>query len=144
MNLGMTATHSWSDLVLGSYEYLVVPTSRNLVSVFWSITHSITVFSLFQFLPATQQSVLLVFTKIGHSITVFSLFQFLPATQQSVLPVFKFTGLEFSPKLYSYFVYIYSKVVGCSHLIFAYTKSLLADYIINIKHVESHNLRYKD
>ena len=38
---------------------------------------------------------------------------------------------------YSYFQ-PYHKVVGCSHLIFAYTGSLLADYIINIKHMDFH------
>jgi membrane associated rhomboid family serine protease len=42
-----------------------------------------------------------------------------------------YCGLSFS-----YFM-PYSKVIGCSHLVFAYTGSLLADYIINFRHMDS-------
>ena len=37
---------------------------------------------------------------------------------------------------YSYFN-PYTKVIGCSHIVFAYTGSLLADYLINYKYMEN-------
>lgn len=42
-----------------------------------------------------------------------------------------YSGISFS-----YFL-PYSKVIGCSHLVFAYTGSLLADYIINFRHMDN-------
>lgn len=36
---------------------------------------------------------------------------------------------------YSYFN-PYTKVIGCSHIVFAYTGSLLADYLLNYKHMD--------
>jgi membrane associated rhomboid family serine protease len=41
----------------------------------------------------------------------------------------------FSGITYSYF-YPYTKVIGCSHIVFAYTGSLLADYILNSKNMD--------
>ena len=41
----------------------------------------------------------------------------------------------FSGITYSY-LHPYTKVIGCSHIVFAYTGSLLADYIINYKHMD--------
>ena len=41
----------------------------------------------------------------------------------------------FSGITYSYFN-PYTKVIGCSHIVFAYTGSLLADYLINSKYMD--------
>ena len=51
--------------------------------------------------------------------------------------VFLIYGLVsiYSGITYSYFN-PYAKVIGCSHIVFAYTGSLLADYIINYKYMD--------
>jgi membrane associated rhomboid family serine protease len=51
-----------------------------------------------------------------------------------VLLIYGFVSI-YSGITYSYF-YPYTKVIGCSHIVFAYTGSLLADYAINKKMVE--------
>ena len=51
-----------------------------------------------------------------------------------VLSIYGFVSL-YSGVAYSYF-YPYTKVIGCSHIVFAYTGSLIADYIINYKHMD--------
>lgn len=51
-----------------------------------------------------------------------------------VLLIYGFVSL-YSGITYSYF-YPYTKVIGCSHIVFAYTGSLLADYAINSKYMD--------
>jgi membrane associated rhomboid family serine protease len=51
-----------------------------------------------------------------------------------VLLIYGFVSI-YSGITYSYF-YPYTKVIGCSHIVFAYTGSLLADYAINSKHMD--------
>lgn len=51
-----------------------------------------------------------------------------------VLLIYGFVSI-YSGVTYSYF-YPYTKVIGCSHIVFAYTGSLLADYAINSKYMD--------
>jgi membrane associated rhomboid family serine protease len=51
-----------------------------------------------------------------------------------VLLIYGFVSI-YSGITYSYF-YPYTKVIGCSHIVFAYTGSLLADYTINSKYMD--------
>lgn len=52
-----------------------------------------------------------------------------------VLLIYGFVSM-YSGITYSYFN-PYTKVIGCSHIVFAYTGSLLADYLINYKYMEN-------
>ena len=73
---------------------------------------------------------------ICNTIIMFPLMYIIESSYNYKLVLLLYTLVSlYSGVTYSYF-YPYTKVIGCSHIVFAYTGSLLADYAINSKYMD--------
>ena len=73
---------------------------------------------------------------ICNTIILFPLMYIIESSYHYKLVLFIYGLVSiYSGITYSYF-YPYTKVIGCSHIVFAYTGSLLSDYAINSKYMD--------